>query len=162
MIFAIILIPIILVIAFLIYASFQKAVPKDYWNQQITGGAIEEKYAALGTYEVSSKSYKAPEMEYNSEKNTSKQRHFKVWYPDTETDETYPLVVMVNGTGTPYTKYEQIFEHLASWGFVVIGNDYEVSWDGRSASLALDFALETAEIARLIDTNKIAIGGHSQ
>ena len=36
---------------------------------------------------------------------------------------TYPLVVMVNGTGVAASKYKPIFEHLASWSFIVIGNE---------------------------------------
>lgn len=137
----------------LIYLSKQPAIPKKYYEEQETGGPIEEKYARLGEYEVTSK-------EYDAGKENNKQRHFKIWYP-VEAGE-YPLVVMVNGTGIPYQKYEEIFEHLASWGFVVIGNDYEKSWDGKSASLSLDFALENEEISNMIDINRIAIGGHSQ
>ena len=158
-ILGIILLPIALIVILLIYISKQNAVPKDYWNEQIIGGEIEEKYSKLGTYTVLSKEYDAPEKEI-TEKGSETQRHFKVWYPEQE--GTYPLVVMVNGTGVPYQKYEQLFEHLASWGFVVIGNDYTVSWDGKSASMALDFALETSEIAVMVDKDRIAVGGHSQ
>ena len=35
----------------------------------------------------------------------------------------YPLVLMVNGTGVEYPKYEATFKHLSSWGFIVAGND---------------------------------------
>lgn len=76
--------------------------------------------------------------------------------------EKYPLVVLVNGTGVPCSKYEAVFEHIASWGYVVIGNDYGTNWDGRHPSETLDFALNTEEISRMIDPDKIAIGGHSQ
>lgn len=147
------IIVIILLVIALIYLSKQPAIPKKYYEEQETGGPIEGKYARLGEYEVTSK-------EYDAGKENNKQRHFKIWYP-VEIGE-YPLVVMVNGTGIPYQKYEEIFEHLASWGFVVIGNDYEKSWDGKSASLSLDFALENEEISKMIDINRIAIGGHSQ
>ena len=147
------IIVIILLVIALIYLSKQPAIPKKYYEEQETGGPIEGKYARLGEYEVTSK-------EYDAGKENNKQRHFKIWYP-VEIGE-YPLVVMVNGTEIPYQKYEEIFEHLASWGFVVIGNDYEKSWDGKSASLSLDFALENEEISKMIDINRIAIGGHSQ
>lgn len=137
----------------LIYMSKQPAVPKHYYEKQTTGGPIEEKYAKLGKYKVTAK-------EYDAGKENKKQRHFKVWYPVDE--GKYPLVVMVNGTGIPYQKYAEIFEHLASWGFVVIGNDYDKSWDGESADMSLDFALRNEEISKMIDVNRIGIGGHSQ
>ena len=35
----------------------------------------------------------------------------------------YPLVIMVNGTGVEYQKYEPTLKHLSSWGFIVAGND---------------------------------------
>ena len=69
---------------------------------------------------------------------------------------------MVNGTGVPCSKYEAVFEHFASWGYVVIGNDYGTNWDGKHTSETLDFALNKEEITSMINTNKIAIGGHSQ
>lgn len=69
---------------------------------------------------------------------------------------------MVNGTGVPCNKYEEVFKHFASWGYVVIGNDYGTNWDGKHPSETLDFALNTEEIANIIDIDKIAIGGHSQ
>ncbi|MGN0165904.1 MAG: hypothetical protein ACI39R_06950 [Lachnospiraceae bacterium] len=143
----------ILLVIILIYLSKKPAIPKNYYEKQETGGSIEEKYAKAGEYTVSSK-------EYDAGTENNKQRHFKVWYP-TEKGR-YPLIVMVNGTGIPYQKYEEIFEHLAGWGFVVIGNDYETSWDGYSAELSLEFALENEEISGMIDKEKIGIGGHSQ
>ncbi|ORX87918.1 hypothetical protein BCR32DRAFT_324257 [Anaeromyces robustus] len=69
---------------------------------------------------------------------------------------------MVNGTGVPCNKYESVFEHFASWGYIVIGNDYGTNWDGKHPSETLDFALNTQEIRDMIDIDKIAIGGHSQ
>ncbi|MGN1147025.1 MAG: hypothetical protein ACI4TB_01300 [Lachnospiraceae bacterium] len=144
---------IIILVGVLFYLSKQPAIPRHYYEKQETGGPIEEKYAKLGEYEVISN-------EYDAGMENDKQRHFKVWYPAEA--GTYPLVVMVNGTGIPYQKYEEIFTHLASWGFVVIGNDYEKSWDGEAAALSLDFALENEELSKLIDTDRIGIGGHSQ
>ena len=58
---------------------------------------------------------------------------------------TYPVVVMANGTGVPYRKYEEIFEHLASWGFAVIGNDDMESWNGYSSSKSLEVLLNLNE-----------------
>ncbi len=144
---------IVLVAGILIYSFKKPAVSKNYVKNQVCDGDIEQKYSQYGSFEYKSKVYEAGT-------ENDKLRHYKVWYP-TESG-TYPLVLMVNGTGVPYPKYEAIFEHLASWGFVVIGNDYETSWDGAAASETLNFALSNKELSSMIDENNIAIGGHSQ
>lgn len=151
---------IVLIRIFFVLSLFQKAVPNNYYDKQETGGDIEAKYAPLGSYEVESKTFEAPEKETDSD-GKEQTRHIKVFYPK-DTSTVYPLVIMVNGTGVPYTKYEQVFEHLASWGFVVIGNDYSTTWDGKWTSATLDFALNTEEISSRIDSSRIALGGHSQ
>jgi len=139
----------------LFYMSRQPAAPDNYWTKIKTTAAIEAKYNAPGKHTVTSATYEAPDDIQDEDEN-----FYQVWYP--EDKGTYPLVVMVNGTGVPCTKYESVFEHIASWGYVVIGNNYGWNWDGFHASETLTFALETQEIASVIDTDKIAIGGHSQ
>ena len=64
----------------------------NYWKYAETGGVVEAKYTALGSYEV--------------------------WYPSEmkDTDKTYPLVIMANGTGVKASQYKEVFKHLASWG----------------------------------------------
>lgn len=145
---------IILISLFFIFARKQNA-PKNYWEKISTDCTIEKEYNRLGNYEVEKKIYDAPKDEKDLNGN-----HFVVWYP--KKAGKYPLVVMVNGSGTPCNKYEAVFEHFASWGYVVIGNDYGTNWDGKHASETLDFAISTEAIAEMIDLDKIAIGGHSQ
>lgn len=151
-IFLIIIIGIIVLLAII---SNMQSAPKDYWKKISSNSNIENKYNNLGKYEVEKKEYEAPKDDRDKNDN-----HFVVWYPKEE--GIYPLIVMVNGTGVPCNKYESVFEHFASWGYVVIGNDYGTNWDGKHPSKTLDFALNTKEIANMIDTDKIAIGGHSQ
>ncbi|MCR5228572.1 MAG: hypothetical protein K6D03_00430 [Solobacterium sp.] len=38
-------------------------------------------------------------------------------------DRKYPAVIFVNGTGIRGSKYKALFKHLASWGFIVAGNE---------------------------------------
>ncbi len=140
---------------FLFILSKNQNAPQKYWEKISTEGVIENKYNHLGEYEVVKKTFDAPQDERDNNTN-----HFVVWYPEKE--GKYPLVVMINGSGTPCSKYEAVFEHFASWGYVVIGNDYGTNWDGKHASETLDFALNTEEIVKWIDTDKIAVGGHSQ
>lgn len=152
----IIVVPILLIIILLICLSFKKSVTSKYWEKIETDGAIEEKYSKLGEYEVDSKRYDAPE----AIDEPGKKKFFEVWYPSNE--GTYPLIVMINGTGVPCNKYDDVFKHIASFGYVVIGNNYATNWDGKHPSETLDFALNTEEIANMIDREKIAVGGHSQ
>ena len=62
----------------------------NYWKYAETGGVVEAKYTALGSYEVSS-------LEFDSENEAYKK--YEVWYPSEmkDTDKTYPLVIMTNG-----------------------------------------------------------------
>lgn len=129
-------------------------IPKDYWEQQITDGDIESKYSKWGSYEITSQTYESPVNE------GKQKRKVFVCYPEKE--GKYPLVIMTNGTGVPYNKYNQIFEHLASWGYVVAGNDFEYSWKGACTSATLEFILSKPELSKYIDEEKIAVGGHSQ
>lgn len=74
---------------------------------------------------------------------------------------------MANGTGVKASAYAEVFRHLASWGFVVAGNEDEWSWDGGSSSETLAFALRqnadaSSVLHGLIDTENIGIAGHSQ
>ena len=85
-----------------------------------------------------------------------------------ETSEgTYPLVVMLNGTGVSASKDKPIFDHLASWGFIVIGNEDESAGGGVSAAASLDYILtlnsdSSSMFYGKIDVDNIGIGGHSQ
>ena len=144
---------------FLLWAGRQPAVKEDYYKTTATGGEIEAKYTAPGAYEVSC---------YEKEIDAVYQK-FRVWYPAglEAGSKMYPLVVMANGTGVPASKYEAIFRHLASWGFVVIGNEDEHARTGASSSDSLAFMLEQNEepasiFYGKIDTDNIGIGGHSQ
>ncbi len=144
---------------FLLVASKQPAVKENYCETTATGGEIEANYTTLGSYIVS----------YYEKETDAAYKKFRVWYPDElkTSTKTYPLVVMVNGTSVPASKYEAIFIHLASWGFIVIGNEDEHSRTGVSSSDSLAFMLEqnktpTSLFYNKIDTDNIGIGGHSQ
>ena len=146
-------------VLFLLWAGKQPAVKETYYKTTETGGAIEAAYTARGSYEVS----------YYEQETDAAYRKFRVWYPAEleEGGKTYPLVVMANGTGVPASKYVAIFTHLASWGFIVIGNEDENSRTGASSSDSLAFMLGQNENRQSIfygkvDTENIGIAGHSQ
>ena len=90
-----------------------------------------------------------------------------VFVPDSAHNAPWPTVVMVNGTGLKALHYRPVFEHLASWGFIVIGNDDSNAWNGRSALVSLDKALfqnsmVSSPLYQRIDLDRIGVVGHSQ
>lgn len=93
-------------------ASKQPMVKEGYYNDVKTSAPSEQKYTLKGDYEVSY---------YEQDAKNKQWKKFEVWYPAEleTTDKTYPLVIMVNGTGVASSKYKPVFDHLASWGFIV-------------------------------------------
>ncbi len=124
----------------LAYCSVFPAVSRSY-NRYTYPCPVEQKYHENGPYQV--------------------------FVPDSAHNAPWPTVVMVNGTGLKAMHYRPVFEHLASWGFVVIGNDDSNAWNGRSALVSLDKALcqnsmESSPLYQRIDLDRIGVVGHSQ
>lgn len=132
----------------------------NYWKYTQTGGEIEARYTALGPCEVSY-------AEFDAENETWQK--FEAWYPSEMKDSgtAYPLVIMANGTGVRASKYQEVFKHLASWGFIVVGNEDDSSLTGASSAATLDFMLKLNEdkdsdFYGKINVDNIGIAGHSQ
>ena len=130
-----------------------------YYNYMETEKELEKKYSALGDYKVSKKIFDADNI----------WKEYVVWYPTElkKQNKKYPVVVIANGTGITESKYKGFFRHLASWGFIVIGNQDENSRTGESSSKSLDYILKLNEDEKSIfyhkvDTDNIGIKGHSQ
>ena len=121
------------------------------YNRRQYACPIEQKYHASGPYAVAH--------------HTIDGTH--AFIPDAAQEQTYPLVVMVKGTGLKALDYTPVLEHLASWGFIVVGNDDVSAWNGRSALASLDVALQhnddkDSPLFHRIDLQRIGIAGHSQ
>ena len=157
-----IIIVIITSIFVLLVKHSQKAVmvSNNYYNEVKAVGILERKYTQKGDYDVNF-------IEYDIiNKNIDK---YKIWYPaELESQSnTYPVVIMANGTGVPASKYKAIFEHLASWGFIVVGNEDGESWNGNSTSQTLDYILSLNDdinsiFNQKINIDAIGVAGHSQ
>jgi hypothetical protein len=135
-------------------------VKDGYQNEFEYKGKLEKQYAYNGLYSVDSLSVVS---------NDEAVKRFHVWFPSElkESTKKWPIVVMANGTGVLATRYIPIFEHLASWGFVVVGNQDGSSWFGNSTSTTLDWILAQNTDAESpffekIDTEAIGLAGHSQ
>lgn len=131
-----------------------------YYKYMETEKELEKKYSALGEYKVSMESFDADNDVW---------KEFVVWYPNEMKNQNkkYPVVVVANGTGITASKYKGFFKHLASWGFIVIGNQDENSRTGESSSKSLDYILKLNEdknsiFYNKVDVDNIGITGHSQ
>ena len=136
------------------------AVSDDYQNAFDYPGVLEKKYAMNGQYQVE---------EYSVEDEDEKIKSHDIYYPTIvkTSQDKWPLVVIANGTGTPAQKYHAIFRHLASWGFIVVGNQEEWAWEGKSSSKSQDVVLQEnnntqSPLFQKVDTVHIGLVGHSQ
>lgn len=154
---------VVLIAGFIVWIKAADKIPavkSKYYNEVKPDKEIESIYTGIGIYEVKSVVYDSSEESYEK---------YRVWYPEEleSSNYTYPIVVMANGTGVPYRKYEAVFEHLASWGFIVIGNDDMESWSGTSSSKSLELLIDLnaqkdSIFYQKIDEEHIGVAGHSQ
>ena len=91
----------------------------------------------------------------------------RVWYPAKleSGSKSWPMIMVVNASGTPAASYEPFFPRLASWGFIVVGNEDGQTGNGEAASLTLDFMLNMpagSVLSGKIDYDRMGIIGYSQ
>jgi len=138
------------------------SAPDDYIKKVQTGGDIEAKYLAMGSYDI----------EYYEAGAMMSFQKFEIYYPkDIKNMDKLPAVVFVNGTGIKGSKYPALQKHLASWGFITVATEEEYAWNGFSAEMSvryLELLNQYQEEGKenifygKIDMEKIGITGHSQ
>lgn len=79
----------------------------------------------------------------------------------------HPIITFGNGTGAPTFTYMPLFNHLASWGFVVIDSNGVMTQNGEQLVDGIDYLIEQNETAQSmfygkLDTDHIGTSGHSQ
>jgi predicted peptidase len=133
--------------------------PEDYETSVHTGGEIEAKYLAHGTFEVS----------YFEEETSEEWAKYEVYYPKAleSGTEKYPVIVVANGSGVRASRYPAVFNHYASWGFIVIGNEHDTSYAGDSSDASLAYLIKANDdpssvLYRKVDLDNVGIVGHSQ
>lgn len=140
------------------WSNRQPLVAEDYYLATVSGGELERRYTERGEYEISKLAFDVAD---------DAMRSIYVWMPQNVAPSPRPIIIIVNGSNAIASRCEPFFERLASWGFVVVGNDDPMAGQGDSTSRMLDFLLAAAEDAEhslygLIDTSKIGIAGYSQ
>lgn len=133
-------------------------IPDNYYTAFESESALEKKYAGLGEYEVK-------ELEFESENKSIDK--IRVWYPNEAEDRQYPVILVVNASNTAAINLKPVYARLASWGFIVVGNDDRQTGTGETASETLDYVLnlnkdENSELFGKMDEEHIGCVGYSQ
>jgi len=139
-----------------------KSVPDNYTETVETGGEIEKKYLSMGSHETA----------YMESSTLTELEKLEIYYPkDIESMDKVPVVIFLNGTGTPASKYPSLQKHLASWGFITIANEEPNAFYGEGVELSIrllelveDYESEEEQnpLKGHIDFDNIGVTGHSQ
>ena len=150
-------------VALMIKSHFDSLKPHltgDYYTDFKSDYELEKKYAGLGSYEVANADYDAGDKKIGK---------YRVWYPkELESNhQKYPLIVITNASNVAAMNYEPYFQRLASWGFIVAGNEDRQAGSGESTSLTLDCILRLNDksdsvLYKKISQTNIGIMGFSQ
>ena len=131
-----------------------------YYEYAKPVGAIERQYTPMGPHEVADLTAPADGKDWKS---------YEVFYPKdiVSMDEKLPVVLMANGTGTPVSKYREVLRHLASWGFIVAGNEEDNSRSGEGVIAMLRYVdgcgeTENSPLFGRVDEEAVGVFGHSQ
>lgn len=136
----------------------------DYQEKLETGGVIEAEYLKNGSTETA----------YYEEAAMQNFEKYEIFYPSelASQNKNYPVIVVCNGTGWKASKSRPIYEHYASWGFIVICNEETYSWNAFGAEMAIRHLKRLNDNQTIsdkenifyqkIDFDHIGIIGHSQ
>lgn len=109
-------------------------IVEGYYTNFQSDAPLEMKYSQLGPYETACTEFVSDHESIGK---------IRVWYPKglEAGNKAWPMIMVVNASGTPASSYEPFFPRLASWGFIVVGNEDGQTGNGETASLTLDFIL---------------------
>lgn len=132
------------------------ALSSNYYKDFKSDAELEYKYSQKGEFEVDN---------YTLEEPTATGGAVNVWYPKNTGERKVPMIIVVNPSKLAATNYKPFFERLASWGFVVVGNEDLQSGNGKSTSETLEAMkglVETHPLRDVIDYDRIGVVGYSQ
>lgn len=119
---------------------------------------VENTYGANGSNTVSTMIIPISGQAYTN---------IKIYYPTNMNQAQYPVIVYANGTGQTYANYETLLNGLASWGFIVCGNDDSNTASGVSLLNMTNYVLgldsdSSSIFYGKLDETKVGAAGHSQ
>ena len=155
----VLLIATLILILYLNYVhKYKQALPEDYIEKTKTGGPLEQKYMHLGNFET--------DVFIRPEKDPL--ISFIAHYPkEMVEDVRYPVVLLVNSAGMSARKQKALLAHIASWGFIAVGNDDLSTADGFSAHKTVELLMKLNKESKNvlyghIDETRIGIMGMGQ
>ena len=131
------------------------ALGGTYYKDFKSEAELEYKYSQPGPYEVKDRTVESGDDNLGD---------ILVWYPDGG-EEKYPMIIVANPSMLPASNYKPFFSRLASWGFIVVGNEEKQSGTGAGTSKTLDVMLDlvdTHPLKNMIDYDSIGLVGYSQ
>ncbi len=110
--------------AFYLYSDNAPIIKSDFAQNVQTGGDLENRYLQWGDSDTSRMRIKVD----------SHAKKLTIFYPSQLENEnrTWPMILYVNGTGGKASRYEPLLEQMASWGFIVVGNQDKATGNGES------------------------------
>lgn len=117
---------------------------------------VEHHYAQLGTATIEQKT--VPDVHGR--------KTYELFWPTSEVGPL-PAVILQNGTNADINNYQPLAKHLASWGFLVVGNYDQHMGSGETAIKALSYldrenANADSMLYRRVAMGRIASIGSSQ
>ena len=141
-------------------------VPRNYAQRIEPGGTIEDHFLKMGLYKVA-----RTDIDYSGKE----EEVYAIWYPENigELDRKFPLIIVNGGKGEKASLCESLFEHLASWGFIVAGMEQDLSWEASEAGMILKRMRQLHTVQECeylsanpfyekVDLERIGIYGHAQ
>lgn len=130
----------------------------NYYENFKSEFPLEQKYSQRGSCTVKKTVVK-------SDNKTIGKYYF--FYPEEleSNDKTYPMILFVNPSNARAKNLLPCLERLASWGFIVVGNDDAGTGNGSTASMTLDYILNLPQdniLCNRIDKDNMGIIGYSQ
>ncbi|MEY8745959.1 poly(ethylene terephthalate) hydrolase family protein [Paenibacillus tundrae] len=124
---------------------------------ELAEGSIEQHYAQQGRHHVQIKEVM----------NAMGEPTYRIYYPEFQGVEAYPVISWGNGTGANPDHYNELLTHLASWGFVVIDSYSKTTGTGQEIVESIDYLTQENERSgsifyEKIQKEQIGVAGHSQ
>lgn len=155
-----VLVVVLLIIGGFFLLSKIPSAPNDYTKSVETAGVIEAKYMQKGFFEI---------RHYTVEADDDALEKHLIYYPAEfeNSEKKYAVIFSLNGTGVAGSKYTAVFEHFASWGFIVLGNEDPSTGFGVTADKMYNFLVEqnadkNSPLYNKVDFDNIGLVGHSQ
>ena len=137
-------------------------VPNNYEELEDNNGELEKKFSKIGEFEVDKK-----EIQFSERQKFRYIMFFPKNESYTNTEVKYPIIIFLNNIGKSYEINQPIFNHLASYGFVVITNDDKNTSNGESIKEIKDNIEnlnknESFILYHKLDLNNIGVSCHDQ